>query len=140
MPASEFIHLDEKLTFRFYIKAADKLTLHAWCTDNDNYKAKPHFKLKNSKPGKFHFGPGSYFGNLQLKGAHLRKIISQIKSTNPPWAYVLFVPQDPGINAGQINYTLKLTNVNPSTPLFDPAKKTTTTTFSTNPSPPRRGV
>ena len=140
MTAASFKLLDEKVTFRFYIEAADKLTLRGWSSDNDDYNALPDVILFNGQPSTTaKFGPTNYFGNLQLKGKSIRKIIRQLNPPNPPMTYVLFVPDIPGTNAGQINYTIMLTNDDPSKPLLV-GKQAVPTGVNTNPSPPRRGV
>ena len=141
MTTDSFRLLDKRVTFRFYIEAADTLTLRGWSSDNDVYNATPDVILFNGKPSaSAQFGPANYFGNLQLKKSDIKKIILQINATKPIPAYVLFAPQITSTNAGQINYTIMLTSDDPSQPLLVPTKQAIPTGVITNPSPPRKGV
>jgi hypothetical protein len=79
------------------------------------YNALPDVIFFNSRTSKSaQFGPGNYLGNLQLDKRDIKKIIHQINTTNPVPAFVLFAPILASSNAGQINYTIFLTNDYPT--------------------------
>jgi hypothetical protein len=140
MTADSFKTLTKRVTLRFYIKNPDTLTLQGWSSDNRIYNALPDVILFNSRTSKSaQFGPGNYFGNLQLDLRDIRKIIHQINTTNPVPTFVLFAPQLASSNAGQINYTIFLTIDDPHPLVSIPNPLVTPTGVITNPSPPRNG-
>jgi hypothetical protein len=141
MRVDSFQKLDDRVTFRFYIKNEDTLTLHGWSGNGKKFKNRPPNVILLNGPvsDSAEFGPKNYFGNLQLSRRDVR-IINHVIDTSkskPPKS-VLFIPLKASNNAGQITYDIVLTD--------DPAPLTKTSLFtvskvlaSTNPSPPRNG-
>ena len=140
MSVTSFKLLKKRVTFRFYIKAPDTLTLHGWSGDGTVFNNDPpDVKLFNGgEDTSVHFGPGNYLGNLQLSRLDIKAIKFKIDSIKPTPQSVLFAPLQASGNAGQITYTILLSDVaNPftkNTPYLVIA-----TDKSTNPSPPRNG-
>jgi hypothetical protein len=135
-----FKNLKQRITFRFYIKAPDTLTLHGWLGDGTVFNNAPPdvILLNGGTDTSAKFGPGNYFGNLQLSRNDVTLIRNLINSTKPKPQSVLFAPLQASSNAGQITYSILLSDVaNPFT------KKTSYTVIptgtTTNPSPPRNG-
>ncbi len=135
-----FMAITKKVTFRFFIKDIDTLTLRGWSGDNHIYGPDPDVILYNGRTSATaQFGPGDYFGNLQLKLPDIKKIQQLIITTKPAQKYVLFAPDLPINTAGQINYNIYLTVDNPHPLVVLPSSQTTVTGVTTNPSPPRNG-
>ena len=132
--ASAFASLNPKLTFRFYV-TSDAFTLHGWIGNSNSYNNRPpDVRLSVGRESTVQFGSGSYFGNLVLNAQSLNKIQKLIRDTHA--VYLLFAPQDPAANGGQVVYNIFLTNEDPKAPTFFSINLVPTGEF-TNPSPPR---
>jgi hypothetical protein len=142
IPSDSILKLTKKVTFRFYIKDPDTLTLRGWSKDDHIFNnAPPDVILLNGRTSTAaKFGAGDYFGNLQLEKADITIIKNKILQANPRPKYVLFAPEIPGSNGGQINYQILTTNDDPQPLVKIPSPLTTPTGVSTNPSPPRNGT
>jgi hypothetical protein len=135
-----FMTLTRKVTFRFFIKDVDTLTLRGWSGDNHIYGPNPDVILYNGRTSATaHFGAGDYLGNLQLKLPDIKKIQQLIGSVKPASKYVLFAPDISANNGGQVNYNIYLTPDDPQPLVVIPTPHTTGTGVTTNPSPPRNG-
>jgi hypothetical protein len=135
-----FMVITKKVTFRFFIKDVDTLTLRGWSGDNHIYNPNPDVILYNGRTSTIaQFGPGDYLGNLQLKLPDIKKIQQLIGSVKPVSKYVLFAPDLSANTGGQINYNIYLTPDNPQPLVVIPTPQTTSTGVTTNPSPPRNG-
>jgi len=140
MTVPSFQALTKRVTFRFYIKNLDTLTLRGWSGDSYRYNPIPDVILYNGHAdSSVKFGPDNYFGNLLLLKADIKKINSQINSDTTHPRFVLFVPQMDNIYMSQISYTILLTNDNPILLTKNLPSATTPTGVNTNPSPPRNG-
>ncbi len=126
--------LTKKMTFRFFIKNADSLTLSCWSSKagNSDFPDPSNLTLWVGQPSTLKYGAGSYFGNLVLYKDEIRNLVGQINQNTP---YVLFVPIDPALEGGQITYLVIPTNVDPKTLKWSDVSALTG--VQTNPSPPR---
>ena len=137
VPSTTFLGFPKKrIVFRFFSVTPAVLTLRGWSgnTDNDFDDDDPDIKsLQNGHPSGIRFGTATYFGNLILKRDDIIKIKKKLRRDGG--LYVLFVPQDPADNAGQITYDIIIDNDDPTTNKQDFAP--VPTGLSINPSPPR---
>jgi hypothetical protein len=130
-----FVPLNPKLTFRFY-DTSNAFTLHGWLGNNTSFNNKPpDVRLQIGKPSIIKFGTGCYFGNLLMDSKSLNVIQGLIKSNNSK--FVLFAPQDPALNGGQVIYAIFLTNDDPHPLASGGASGLIPTNEFTNPSPPK---
>ncbi|MEO6453980.1 MAG: hypothetical protein ABIN97_07915 [Ginsengibacter sp.] len=134
---STFMALKKKIAFRFYVGGSDTLTMHGWSSDDNIYKDTPDVKLIKGKSSGLNFGAGNYLGNLILRRGidGIRRIKDSIAATSS--RYVLFAPQDPKMNNGQIFYKIFLTKDDPHIIPLNTALKATPTGINLNPSPPK---
>lgn len=132
--SSDFVKLNPKLTFRFY-DTLDAFTLHGWLGNSNSHNNRPpDTRLFIGRKSSIQFGSGCYFGNLVLNAQSLNKVQKLIRDTRV--SFVLFAPQDPAANGGQVVYNIFLTNDDPKSPTFYSISLIETGEF-TNPSPPR---
>ncbi len=132
--ASTFAALNPKITFRFY-DTLNSFTLHGWLGNSNSNKNKyPDVRLSIGRKSIIQFGSGCYFGNLVMDAQNLKKVQKLVKANSA--LYVLFAPQDPAANGGQVVYNIFLTNDDPKSPTFFSISLISTGEF-TNPSPPR---
>lgn len=133
--APTFVPLNPKLTFRFY-DTLNAFTLHGWLGNNTSFNNKPpDARLQIGKPSSIKFGTGCYFGNLLMNSKSLNVILGLIKNNNSK--YVLFAPEDPAKNGGQVTYAIFLTNDDPHPLASGGAANLIPTNEFTNPSPPK---
>lgn len=120
-----------KVTFRFYITNQDSLTIHGWTNDKDStrFNIIPNLKLFNGGKTSFKIGNDTYLGNSVLYNKFIDDIIGKLSSNKHK--YIVFIPQDPATNNGQIIYDIHTTDNLNKIAEFAP-----TNTY-TNPSPPR---
>lgn len=120
-----------KITFRFYITNQDSLTMHGWTNDKDStrFNTIPNLKLFNGGKSSIKIGNDTYLGNSVLYNRFIDAIIGKLTSNKHK--YVVFTPQDPATNNGQIIYDIHTTDIINKIAEFAP-----TNTY-TNPSPPR---
>ena len=120
-----------KITFRFYITNQDSLTMHGWTNDKDStrFSTIPNLKLFNGGKTSIKIGDYTYLGNSVLYNKFIDEIIGKLTSNKHK--YVVFIPQDPASNNGQIIYDIHTTDNLNKIADFAP-----TNTY-TNPSPPR---
>jgi hypothetical protein len=132
--APTFVALNPKLTFRFY-DTINVFTLHGWLGNSNSYNNRPpDVRLSIGRKSDVQFGSGSYFGNLVLNAQSLNKIQKLVAANHS--AYILFAPQDPATNNGQVIYKIFLTNDDPGISTLVTINMIPTDEF-TNPSPPR---
>jgi hypothetical protein len=130
-----------KLTFRFYLKQPDSLTLGGWSNDGNspnypNEPPKPDITLWVGGNSAYEIGSGNYFGNLVLYNRKIRNIITKI-GTPIDGKYVLFAPLNPADHNGQVTYEIHVVSVDPHSLKWSDVSGFAPTGDQTNPSPPR---
>jgi len=129
-----------KLTFRFYLKQPDSLTLSGWSNDGNSPKypgepPKPNITLWVGGASAFEIGNDNYFGNLVLYNKSIKNITDSI--TKYKSKFILFVPLDPAANYGQVTYKIYTTTLDPHAFKLDDPVNFAATAEVTNPSPPK---
>lgn len=134
--SASFLSAGRQLAFRFYIGNGDTLTLHGWSLNGNVFTDAPNIQLKKGRASAIAFGPGNYFGNLLIRINEMVEIKRLIKSSATK--YVLFAPQEPKENNGQITYAIFFSNDDPAADarVLVPTKSIASG-VKTNPSPPR---
>jgi len=142
--AATFIDLKDslrrKITFRFFLKTPDSLTLSGWSNDSTNQRypsqpPKPNITLWVGGNSVYEVKSGTYFGNLVLYNKNIRSILKKIRTENAK--YVLFVPLDPANNYGQVTYEIHVGTADPHTLKWSDLASFAPTGDQTNPSPPK---
>lgn len=105
-----FTKLDKnKAVFVFYAGNDDTLTLHGWKDKggSSQFNTDPDVRLLKGRPSGLSYGPGTYFGNVNMKDVNK---ITHWLDTAKQAKYVVFAPQ---LSGGHVSYKIYISNENP---------------------------
>lgn len=130
----------KKLTFRFFIKDTDSLTMNGWLNDSSKTdyggpSTPPEIELHNGVGTSVHFGKATYLGNLVLYKHQLKVILRHLNKYKHK--YVIFVPAIDVTSMGQVVYNIGSSNDDPRSDPFSVKVNVTMSAVTTNPSPPK---